>query len=77
MHRNLTIVLLAASAVLPGQIRKVSSEMDAIVPAGAKIEKLSGGFISTGWEQGIAFLILIAVLVVRPQGLMGRRVRRA
>ena len=41
------------------------------------IEKLSGGFISTGWEQGIAFIILIAVLIGRPQGLLGRRVRRA
>jgi len=42
--RYLTIVLLAASAVAPGQIRKVAPEMDAIVPAGAQIEKLSGGF---------------------------------
>jgi branched-chain amino acid transport system permease protein len=41
------------------------------------IEKLSGGFISTGWEQGIAFIILIAVLIGRPQGLLGHRVRRA
>ena len=41
------------------------------------IEKLSGGFISSGWEQGIAFIILLGVLVVRPQGLLGRAVRRA
>ena len=42
MHRILTIVLLAASAAAPGQIRKVAPEMDAIVAAGAQIEKLSG-----------------------------------
>lgn len=41
------------------------------------IEKLSGGYISSGWEQGIAFLILIGVLIVRPQGLFGHAVRRA
>jgi branched-chain amino acid transport system permease protein len=41
------------------------------------VEKLSGGFISSGWEQGIAFIILLAVLVARPQGLLGRAVRRA
>lgn len=41
------------------------------------IEKLSSGFISSGWEQGIAFAILIGVLVVRPQGLLGHAARRA
>ena len=41
------------------------------------VEKLSGGFISSGWEQGIAFVILLAVLVARPQGLLGRALRRA
>ena len=41
------------------------------------IEKLSGGFLSSAWEQGIAFVILLAVLIVRPQGLLGRSTRRA
>ena len=41
------------------------------------VEKLAGGLLSTGWEQGIGFLILVLVLVVRPQGLLGRAVRRA
>jgi len=40
-------------------------------------EKVSGGLISTGWEQGVGFIILIAVLVLRPQGLLGHTVRRA
>jgi gluconolactonase len=30
-----------------GQVRRVSGELDAIVPAGAKIEKLAGGFAFT------------------------------
>jgi branched-chain amino acid transport system permease protein len=40
-------------------------------------EKVSGGLISTGWEQGIGFLILVLVLLLRPQGLLGRAVRQA
>ncbi len=41
------------------------------------LEKVSGGLVSTGWEQGVGFVMLIAVLVLRPQGLFGRAVRRA
>jgi len=41
------------------------------------LEKVSGGMISTGWEQGVGFILLIFVLVARPQGLFGRAVRRA
>jgi len=41
------------------------------------VEKLAGGVFSTGWEQGVGFLILVLVLVLRPQGLLGRAVRRA
>jgi branched-chain amino acid transport system permease protein len=40
-------------------------------------EKLCGGLLSAGWEQGIAFVLLIFVLVMRPQGLFAPRVRRA
>ncbi len=41
------------------------------------VEKLAGGVLSTGWEQGVGFLILVLVLVLRPQGLLGRAARRA
>ena len=41
------------------------------------VEKVAGGLLSTGWEEGIGFLILVLVLVLRPQGLLGRAVRRA
>ena len=41
------------------------------------VEKLAGGLLSTGWEQGVGFLILVLVLVLRPQGLLGRAARRA
>ncbi len=41
------------------------------------VEKMCGGVFSSGWEQGIAFVILLVVLIVRPQGLLGRTLRRA
>jgi branched-chain amino acid transport system permease protein len=41
------------------------------------VTKVAGGLLSTGWEEGVGFLILVLVLVVRPQGLLGRAVRRA
>jgi branched-chain amino acid transport system permease protein len=41
------------------------------------IEHVAAGLLSPGWDQGIAFFILLLVLVVRPQGLFGRASRRA
>ncbi len=41
------------------------------------VEHVAGGLLSTGWEQGVGFLILVLVLVLRPQGLLGRAARRA
>jgi len=40
------------------------------------LESLGGGFISSAYKDAIAFLLLIVMLLVRPQGLMGRLPRR-
>jgi branched-chain amino acid transport system permease protein len=37
------------------------------------IESLSVGFLSAGYRDAVAFLILLLVLFVRPQGLFGQR----
>ncbi|MBN9560267.1 MAG: branched-chain amino acid ABC transporter permease [Alphaproteobacteria bacterium] len=37
------------------------------------IEKLVGGYVSTAAAHGIAFALLVVVLVARPQGLFGQR----
>src|ERR1700676_2344297 len=34
------------------------------------VTKVAGGLLSTGWEDGVGFLILVLVLVLRPQGLL-------
>lgn len=41
------------------------------------VEKVAGGLTKTGWEEGVGFVILVLVLVLRPQGLLGRAARRA
>lgn len=38
------------------------------------IEALSAGYLSSGYRDAIAFAVLILVLLVRPQGLLGRPV---
>ena len=37
------------------------------------LESLSAGLISSGYKDAVAFIILLALLVVRPAGLFGRR----
>ncbi len=34
-------------------------------------ESLAGGFISVAFKNTLAFLIIIAVLLIRPEGLLG------
>ena len=39
------------------------------------IENLAAGFLPSGWQQGIAFVLLLLVLFIRPQGLLGQKGR--
>ncbi len=38
------------------------------------IEALGAAFISTAWKDGIAFIVLILILIFRPAGLLGERI---
>jgi len=38
------------------------------------IEAMGAAFISTAWKDGIAFIVLILILIFRPTGLLGERV---
>jgi branched-chain amino acid transport system permease protein len=40
------------------------------------VQNLVGGYISTQWRDGVVFLLLLAVLLVRPSGLFGAAVQR-
>lgn len=37
------------------------------------VESLASGYIASNWAQGVAFLILLILLIKRPQGLLGTR----
>ena len=37
-------------------------------------EALAGGYVSSGYQDAVAFVIILAVLCTRPDGLFGRRV---
>lgn len=39
-------------------------------------ESLASGYVSSGYKEGIAFLVVIAVLLYRPEGFLGERGRR-
>jgi branched-chain amino acid transport system permease protein len=41
------------------------------------IEQLASGVLSSGWKNAIAFLLLIAILLLRPGGLFGELERSA
>jgi branched-chain amino acid transport system permease protein len=60
-----------AAAVLGG----MSSVAGAIVGAWilGVVETLAGAYISTEFQASIAFLIIVLVLAVRPEGLLGKR----
>ena len=37
------------------------------------LEALGAGYVSSGYKDATAFLVILAVLFVMPQGLLGRR----
>ncbi len=39
------------------------------------VENLTVQFISSGWRDVVGFLVMVVVLIVRPQGLLGRKLR--
>jgi branched-chain amino acid transport system permease protein len=41
------------------------------------IEQLASGVLSSGWKNAIAFVLLIAILLLRPGGLFGALERSA
>jgi branched-chain amino acid transport system permease protein len=39
------------------------------------VENLTVQFMASGYRDVVAFLVMVAVLIVRPQGLLGKTLR--
>lgn len=65
--------LKAFTAAILGGIGNIPGAMVGGILLGL-IESLGAAYISLAWKDAIAFCVLIAILIVRPTGLLGERV---
>ncbi len=65
--------LKAFTAAILGGIGNIPGAMVGGLLLGV-IESLGSAYISTAWQDAIAFCVLILILIVRPTGLLGERV---
>jgi branched-chain amino acid transport system permease protein len=68
------VVLKAFAIVIVGGFGSVKGAAVAALIVGLG-ESLVGGYISATLKDGLAFLIIILVLILRPQGIFGRATR--
>jgi branched-chain amino acid transport system permease protein len=67
------LTLKAFAAVIVGGFGYVKGAIAASFLIGVA-ESLAAGYISYAYKDAIAFVVMIVVLLVRPQGLFGRRI---
>jgi branched-chain amino acid transport system permease protein len=68
ISRTLGIIVLGGMGSLPGAV------LGALILGAA--ETLTATYISTQWAVVVFYLVILVVLMVRPEGLMGARVRK-
>ncbi|MEM1994603.1 MAG: branched-chain amino acid ABC transporter permease [Nitrososphaerales archaeon] len=68
------VVLKAFAIVIVGGFGSVKGAALAALIVGLG-ESLVGGYVSATLKDGLAFLIIILVLIIRPQGIFGRATR--
>jgi len=67
------LTLKAFAAVIVGGFGFVKGAIAAAFLIGLA-ESLAAGYVSYAYKDAIAFVVMVAVLLVRPQGLFGRRI---
>jgi branched-chain amino acid transport system permease protein len=67
-------VFKAFAIIIIGGLGNVSGAAIAAIMLGV-IESLAGGLLPLAMTDAVAFMAMIAVLLLRPQGLFGRGVR--
>jgi branched-chain amino acid transport system permease protein len=65
-------LLKAFAAAVLGGMRSIAGAVVGAWLLGV-IETLAGAYVSTEFQATIAFVILVLVLVIRPEGLLGKR----
>jgi branched-chain amino acid transport system permease protein len=73
-HDGYLAGLKAFTAAVFGGIGSIPGAMLGGILLGV-LEGLGAGYISSQWKDVFAFVILIAVLIFRPSGLLGENVR--
>jgi branched-chain amino acid transport system permease protein len=73
---GLPMLLLGVVAVVLGGNGKTSGVAVASVFL-ASFQEIAGWQLGTRWEETAAFLVLLAFLLCRPQGILGRPLRKA
>ena len=69
-------LLLGVAAALVGGLRSLVGAAVGAALIGC-IQQLAAWFISSEWQNVTIFVVMILVLVLRPQGIMGRPLRKA
>ena len=69
-----TVVFKSFAVVIMGGMGNVPGAMIAALILGVG-ESLAGGYLSIGAKDALGFSLMILVLLIRPAGLFGRRVR--
>lgn len=69
-HMGAAIVLKAFAVIVLGGIGFLPGAIAAGLLLGVA-EALAAGYVSTTWRDGIAFIVLLAVLAIRPSGMFG------
>lgn len=74
---GLTLLLKAFAATILGGLGSMTGAVIGGILVGVS-ESLAGGYIDTAFQEVSSFIVIIAVLVIRPTGLFGgHKVRRA
>lgn len=72
---GLNLMIGGFVAAIIGGLGSVSGAMVGGLALGV-LEELAAGYVSSGLAEGVAFVVLIVILVTRPQGLFGEREAR-
>lgn len=71
-----SIMLMAVTAAIVGGLGSMlGTALAALLIAIA--QQIAGWYFSAKWEDAVAFLVLLVFLVWRPQGVLGKQVRKA